>query len=98
MKSFDRAWGWGKGKIQQERKRGRIERGEGVKGGCEKGDRRGEEKGKRWFPSICEIMHEQLQSLQPSFGPSPSGKAFSKTHCGQIVCFFIRNIVGQLMF
>ncbi len=37
----------GKGEIQQERKRGRSERGEGVKGGCEKGDRRGEEKGKK---------------------------------------------------
>jgi hypothetical protein len=35
--------GGGKGEIQQERKRGRSERGEGVKGGCEKGDRRGEE-------------------------------------------------------
>jgi hypothetical protein len=47
MKSFDQAWGWEKGEIQQERKRGRSERGEGVKGGYEKGDRKGEEKGKK---------------------------------------------------
>ncbi len=51
----------GKGEIQQERKRGR-EKGGGGERGCEKGDRRGEETGMRWFPGIWKVLHKQLQT------------------------------------